>query len=316
MNMKTILVTGGAGYIGSVAVKQLLEKNYNVIVVDNMSKGVRELVPEQVPFYKADLVNKKDIQTIFAENTLDAVIHFAAYKNVGESMQHPEKYVGDNVLGTKNLIELMEEHNVHRMIFSSSAAVYGTPEETVITESTPTKPINPYGESKLRCEQLLAASNLSYVALRYFNVAGDGGLNYIDPNALNIIPLLMEAVTEEREYINIFGKNHPTRDGTCVRDYISVNDLVRAHLLALEHEHVQGAINLGTGTGVSLIELIAATEKITDTTVNYTWAPPREGDPAELVANHNKAKKLLGWEPQETIEDMLASTYKAYLKKK
>ena len=310
--IKSILVTGGAGYIGSIAVKSLIEKGYKVIVVDNLSKGLKKLVHKKARFYKADLTNRKALEKVF-ENKVDAVMHFAAYKSVGESMRNAQKYSG-NISGTINLLDMMVKHNVKRIIFSSSAAVYGIPKVKVATEDTPANPINYYGFTKLECEKLIEwyskIHGIKYVILRYFNVAGDV-LGYIDPEAENILPILMEVVTGKRDKLTIFGKNYRTRDGTCIRDYIDVDDLIRAHVIAIGKGDNE-IINLGTSNGVTVKELVDATIKVTGHNFDYVYGSKRAGDAPALIASNKKAKKILKWHPKKTIRHMIESTYKAY----
>ncbi|MBD3355056.1 UDP-glucose 4-epimerase GalE [Candidatus Woesearchaeota archaeon] len=314
--MKQILVTGGAGYIGSAAVKALVEKGYEVVVVDNLSKGVKELVDKKAKFYKVDLIDKEALDNVFQENEIDAVMHFAAYKAVGESMENAVKY-SDNIKGTINLLDMMVKYNVNKIIYSSSAAVYGEPKYNPIDEKHPTEPCNYYGFTKLECESLIRwygkVHDIDYVSLRYFNVAGDSGLGYIDPNALNIIPIIMEAATGKRDKLIIFGDDYDTRDGSCVRDYIDVNDLVRAHILALDINSSE-IINLGTSDGTTVKELVKAATDIVGKEFNYEIGERRKGDPAKLVASNKKAKEILGWKPEKDIKDMLESTFKAYNK--
>jgi len=310
--MKTILVTGGAGYIGSIAVKKLIESGYEVIVVDNLSKGDKALVDRRAKFYVADLVSDIELEKVF-ENRIDAVMHFAAYKAVGESMENAVKY-SDNLRGSINLFNQMIKHDVKRLIYSSSAAVYGMPDVDKITEDSETKPISFYGYTKLNTEELLRWYNeihgLSFVALRYFNVAGDGGLKYQDPEAQNVFPILMEAINGKRDKFVIFGTDYPTNDGTCVRDYIDVNDLVDAHIKAIESG--EGVINLGTENGMSVRELVNVTKEVTEKDFLVEDGPRRAGDPAKLVASNAKAREMLGWEPKKSVHDMVKSTFDAY----
>jgi UDP-glucose 4-epimerase len=311
---KTILVTGGAGYIGSAAVKSLILEGYSVIVVDNLSKGLLNLVDKKAKFYEVDLVDKKELQSVFKENKIDAVMHFAAYKSVEESMQNPAKY-SDNIIGTINLLNCMVEYKVNKIIYSSSAAVYGSPKYNPIDEQHPTNPINFYGFTKLQCEQIIdeysKLHGLKYISLRYFNVAGDAGLNYIDPHALNVLPILMEVVFGKRKIFTIFGEDYNTRDGTCIRDFIDINDLVKAHVLAL-NVNENGIINLGTSKGISVKELIEKTIQVTGKNFNYESKRRRKGDPPILVASNKKALRLLGWKSTKSINEMIKSTYEAY----
>ena len=309
-----ILVTGGAGYIGSAAVKALADNKHKVIVVDNLSKGSIKLVDKRASFYKVDLVDRKKLDLVFKNNKIDAVMHFAAYKAVEESMQNPRKY-SDNITGTINLLDMMVKYNVKKLIFSSSAAVYGTPIYTPIDEKHPTKPINYYGFTKLECEKIIEwyskVHNINYISLRYFNVAGDAGLGYIDPSAKNIFPIIMEVLTGKRDKLTIFGKDYNTRDKTCIRDYIDINDLVKAHILAL-NVNKNSVINLGTAKGISVKELVKHIIKFNGNTFNYKFGPRRKGDAPILITSNKKARKVLGWKPKKNIKDMIKSTYEAY----
>jgi len=312
--MARILVTGGAGYIGSACVKSLIEKGYEVTVIDNLSKGLKKLVHPKATFFKVDLTERKTLDRIF-KNKIDAVIHFAGYKSVAESMSNAAKY-SDNITGTINLLDMMVKHKVEKIIFSSSAAVYGMPDVSVATEETQTFPINYYGFTKLACEQIIKwyaqIHGIRYVLLRYFNVAGDSGLNYVDPHAENIIPIIMEVIAGKRDKLTIFGKGYKTRDGTCIRDYIDINDLVSAHILSIKKGNNE-IINLGTSHGVSVKELADTTMKITGHKFKYIYGNKRLGDPPVLIASNKKAKKILNWKPKKSVNDMIASTFKAYI---
>ena len=316
-NKKRILIAGGAGYIGSIAVKSLIEKGYNVIVIDNLSKGIKSLVDKKAKFYQGDLCNKEFVNKVFSENKIDAVINFAGYKAVGESMQNAVKY-SDNITGMINLLNAMVENNIKLIIYSSSAAVYGLPDKEIVNENEKTNPINYYGYTKLACENLMnwysKIYNIKYCSLRYFNVAGDGGLNYIDPEAENILPIIMEVVFGKRNKLTIFGNDYNTPDGTCIRDYIHVLDLVYAHILALDLKQSE-IINLGNSKGFSVKELLDTTKEIISREIPFEYGPKRAGDPASLLASNNKAKDVLGWEPKHTLKDMIKSTYNAYKSK-
>jgi UDP-glucose 4-epimerase len=316
-NKKTILVTGGAGYIGSAAAKALINQGHNVIVVDNLSKGLKRLVDKKAKFYKIDLTDKESLEKVFKNNKkVDAVIHFAAYKAVEESMENAVKY-SDNIIGTINLLSLMAQYKVKKIIYSSTAAVYGEPKYNPIDEAHLTNPVNYYGFTKIESERIIEwyarIHKISYVILRYFNVAGDAGLDYIDPEAKNIFPIIMEVLFGKRKKLTIFGNDYDTRDGTCIRDYIDINDLIRAHLLALGLKE-NAIINLGSSNGVSVKELVDATEKVTNKKIPVEYGERRKGDAAALVASNEKAKKLLNWTPEKSIRDMLKSTYDAYKK--
>lgn len=308
--MKTILVTGGAGYIGSVCVHKLISLGYKVIVIDNLSKGMKHLIHKDAEFYQLDL--KDSLEKPF-RNQIHAVIHFAAYKAVGESMENAPKY-SDNITGTINLLNHMVKHNVKKIIFSSTAAVYGIPEYTPLNEDHPTNPENFYGASKLECERILAwysrIHNLQYVSLRYFNVVGDA-LNYLDPEPENILPIIMEVITKKRSQLTIFGDDYNTRDGTCLRDYIDVNDLIDAHIKALEL-NTNEIINLATSNGTTVLELIKLTEKALQTKLNFKRGDRRKGDPGVVIASNKKALDLLKWKPTTPLLESIKSTYKAY----
>jgi UDP-glucose 4-epimerase len=312
-----ILVTGGAGYIGSAAVKELLAKNHSVVVIDNLSKKSRKFVDKLAKFCKLDLTNRKKLEDVFAKNPFDAVMHFAAYKAVEESMENAAKY-SDNITGTINLLDMMVKYNVKKIIYSSSAAVYGSPnipDLVKVDEKLAENPINYYGYTKLQCEKLIEwyakIHKLNYVSLRYFNVAGDAGLKFIDKDAKNIFPILMEVLTKKREKLVIYGKDYPTPDGTCVRDYIDINDLVDAHVLALDAEG-NYVINLGSSSGVSVKELVDATEQVTGMKLIHEYGERRKGDPAMLVASNSKAREILHWTPRRTIKEMIESSCAAY----
>jgi UDP-glucose 4-epimerase len=313
--MKTILVTGGAGYIGSAAVKELISKNYEVIVVDNLSKGQRNLVDSKAKFYQIDLVDKEKLSLVFKENNIDAIMHFAGYKAVEESMENAVKY-SDNITGTINLLNLMVKYKVLKIIFSSSAAVYGVPDKKIIDEETPVNPINFYGFCKIECEKIIQwynkVHNIEYICLRYFNIAGDCGLKYIDEDAQNIFPIIMNVITGKQDKLIIFGDDYNTEDGTCVRDYIDINDLVDAHILSLDCKENE-IINLGTGKGYSVKELINGFEKVTEKKISFEIGKKRKGDPEALIASNTKAKDILNWNPKVNLNDMIYSTYQAYL---
>ena len=308
-----LLVTGGAGYIGSAFVKEAV-KNHEVVVVDNLSKGKKELVDKKAKFFKMDLVEKEKLEELFNKEKFEAVVHFAAYKSVGESMKNPIKY-SDNISGTINLLNAMAKENVKKIIFSSTAAVYGIPEKNVADEETKTNPINYYGFTKLKCEELMdwysKINGIDYMIFRYFNVAGDAGLKYQDPHAENVFPIIMDVLKNKREKFVICGDDYNTKDGTCIRDYIDVNDLVDAHILALNADY-NGIINLGTGKGCSVKELVEEFIKITGRELKYEIGPRRPGDAESLVASNKKALKVLGWSPKRSIGEMIKTTYEAY----
>ena len=309
--MKRILVTGGAGYIGSVCVKRLLDDGYAVVVADNLSKGKLELVDQRATFKRVDLATD-DLAPLFAE-PVDAVIHFAAYKAVEESMEDAVKYSA-NILGVTRVLNAMVKHEVKKIVFSSTAAVYGDPEYSPMDEQHPTRPVNFYGETKLLAESLFSwyqrIHGIEYVALRYFNVVGDI-LGYVDPEAKNVLPIIMEVATGKRPAFTIFGDQYDTRDGTCIRDYIDVADLVDAHVRALGYE-ASAIINLGTGDGVSVKELVEMTKEAIGKDIPIKIAGPRKGDPASVVASNARAKELLDWSPEVPLKVSIKKTWQAY----
>ena len=260
-----ILVTGGAGYIGSTCVKELVDLGHNTIVVDNLENSDGSYLDKRAKFHKIDLSKDEDLNKLnqVFQNKIDAVIHFAGYKSVAEAVKNPQKY-SDNIIGTLNLLDLMGTHKVKKLIYSSSAAVYGVPQYTPVDENHQTIPLNHYGFTKLECEKLIQwyskLYDINYVLLRYFNVAGDSGLKYVDPNAENVFPKIMQALIGNKVF-KIYGNNHDTSDGTCIRDYIHLSDLVRAHILALDTAQ-SAIINLGTSVGVSVLELVESFNRL------------------------------------------------------
>lgn len=303
-----ILVTGGAGYIGSHAVRLFLERGHDVCVYDSLVYGHRAAVPAD-RLIVGDLAETHRIDQVLLERRIDAVVHFAAYTYVGESVTNPAKYWQNNVVNTLNLMECLRRHNVKRFVFSSTAATFGTPEEMPITEQTPQKPINPYGAGKLTIERALADYALAYqwgfAALRYFNASGahsSGTIGEDHTPETHLIPLVIQAVLGQRPHIEIFGTDYPTPDGACVRDYIHVDDLAEAHLLALEklQPGQQMHYNLGIGRGYSVREVIAAVEAVTGKKVPIKEGPRRAGDPPVLVASSDKIQNELGWKPRYT----------------
>ncbi len=316
-----ILVVGGAGYIGSHAVKQLLEKNIEVVVVDNLATGHIESIPENVPFYQVDIRHKDELKAVFEKEKVDGVIHFAANSLVGESMTNPLKYYNNNVCGTEILLEVLVEVGIKYIVFSSTAATYGDIKTMPITEDMSTCPTNTYGETKLAIEKMLkwtcAAHDLNYVCLRYFNVAGadaSGTIGEAHTTETHLIPLILQVPLGQREFITVFGNDYPTDDGTCIRDYIHVTDLVDAHILALNYLMNGGEsniFNLGSNTGYSVLEMIEAAREVTNHPIPLKMGERRSGDPALLIASSQKAKDTLGWEPQFTdIKAIIASAWK------
>ena len=318
-----ILVTGGAGYIGSHCVMRLLEAGKKVIVFDNLSTGHIETVNElkkhgKLEFIKGDLLNIEDIKKVF-NNNIDAVIHFAALSLVGESVKEPLKYYYNNVVGTLNLLNVMIENNVKKIVFSSTAATYGEPKYTPIDELHPRNPINPYGNTKLMIEKMMddfdKAYGLKSIRLRYFNVAGAdkkariGEWHNIETH---LIPNILKSVFDENKTFNIFGTDYNTKDGTCVRDYINIEDLISAHILALEYLFNGGNtnfFNLGTNEGNSVKEVFDACQKVLNKNINVSTKERREGDPEILVADNKKAKEILGWQNNKSLTDSISSAF-------
>jgi len=302
-----ILVTGGAGYIGSHAVKELVKAGHRVTVLDNLSKGHRAAV-YNAPLIQADLADKSFLTELLRAQKIEAVMHFAASSLVGESMQRPAAYYQNNVVNGLNLLEAMREGGVPYLVFSSTAAVYGEPVQTPITENHPTLPTNPYGATKLAVEEALAwyyrAYGLKYISLRYFNAAGadpDGDLGEDHDPETHLIPLVLKAALGQLPAVKVFGSDYPTPDGTCIRDYIHVTDLAAAHVLALEAlagGSEPAIYNLGNGSGYSVLEVIRTAEKVTGQSLPAVFAGRRPGDPAVLVASPEKIRRELGWEPR------------------
>lgn len=300
-----VLVTGGAGYIGSVVAEELLHDRHEVVVYDNLSKGHRLSVPAEVPFVHAELLDREQLTTTLREHRIEAVIHMAADSQVGESVKKPDKYYRNNVVAGLSLLDAMRDAGVQRLVFSSTAAVYGEPEKQPIEETDPTNPTNPYGETKLTFERALrwheSAYGIRYASLRYFNAAGATGRcgEWHDPET-HLIPLVLQAATGQREHVEIYGDDYPTRDGTCIRDYIHVADLARAHILALQILGGRSAIyNLGCGgEGYSVREVIDMANEVTGRAIPTKICPRRPGDPAVLIASSEKIKRDLGWVPQ------------------
>jgi len=314
---KKVLIVGGAGYIGSHCVKYFLEKGIGVIVFDNLSTGFENLVDGRVKFIKGDLLNVYEVEKVFSENEIVSVLHFAAFSLVGESVVNPSKYYKNNICGTINLLDIMVKFDVKKIIFSSTAAVYGNPEIGSLSEESEIKPINPYGLSKLFVEKILAdydkAYGLKSVILRYFNAAGAAyGIGENHNPESHLIPLVLKTALGEREFISIFGSTYATYDGTCVRDYIHVLDLVDAHFLAFEYLKLNGSsrvYNLGTNDGVSVREIVNLVKEITGVDFVVKNDGVREGDPAVLVADYSKIKNELGWNPQYSIKDIIRDAF-------
>ena len=322
--MKKILVTGGAGYIGCHCVLALLKQGYNVVIFDNLSTGHLETINTlknygNVEFYQGDLLNYSYLNTVFKQTNVDAVIHFAACSQVGESVKNPQKYYINNVCGTLNLLKAMLENNVKKIVFSSTAATYGEPEYTPIDEKHPQNPINPYGQTKLMIEKIMDAYDRAYglksVRLRYFNVAGADSENRVgewhEPET-HLIPNILKSTFSGGKTFEMYGTDYDTKDGTCVRDYINVEDLADAHVLALDYLNNGGEtnfFNLGTNDGNTVKEVFSLCEKVTDKKIDVKICPRREGDPATLVADNTKAKQILNWQPKRDLEHSIKTAY-------
>ena len=315
-----ILVCGGAGYIGSHAVHALAAAGQEVVVVDNLQTGHAAAVAGKAAFVQGDIRDAACLDGIFRRFRIDGVMHFAADSQVGESMVDPLKYFNNNVGGMQSLLEAMVRHGVGRIVFSSSAAVYGEPDSVPISEDAPTRPTNPYGHSKLMMEAMMrwvsVAHGIRYVSLRYFNVAGalaDGSIGEDHSPETHLIPLILQVPLGQRKAISIFGDDYPTKDGTCVRDYIHVTDLAQAHILALDYLMAGGksdVFNLGNGVGFTVKEVIDVARKVTGDAIPAEMAPRRSGDPAQLIASSEKAIKVLGWKPQyDSLETIVASAW-------
>ena len=312
-----ILVTGGAGYIGGAAVRLLLQKNYRVTVLDNLSRGHRASIPQGVPLVVADLGDPAHLARLFAANQFDAVMHFAAFAEVAESMQDPAKYFRNNTSATLTLIEACLVHRVQKFVFSSSCAVFGVPDSTPIAESAPKRPANPYGQSKLQTEIMLdwfhRIHGLRYAVLRYFNAAGawEGHGEHHDPES-HLIPNVLRAALGAAGPVPIYGTDYPTPDGTCVRDFIHIYDLAVAHLQVLQalDSSAPHIYNLGIGTGSSIRQVIAAAARVSRKSIPTFDSPRRPGDPPVLVASSDKIRRELSWSPQfATLDSILQSAW-------
>jgi len=317
----SILVLGGAGYIGSHAVYQLLDKGYKVVVVDSLQTGHQEAIHPKASFYQGDIRDKGFLREVFSKEQIEGVIHFAANSIVGESMTNPIKYFNNNVYGTQVLLEVMNEFAVKHIVFSSTAATYGEPEQVPITEDMPTNPTNAYGETKLTMEKIMKWCDIAYgikfVSLRYFNVAGSRTSGEIgedhDPET-HLIPLVLQVALKKRECITVFGDDYQTPDGTCIRDYIHVEDLIEAHILAMDYLKKQGEsniFNLGSSQGFSVKEIIEAARTVTTHAIPAKMGQRRAGDPSTLIASSEKAKRILGWQPKRTsIQQIISDAWK------
>ncbi|WP_438421658.1 UDP-glucose 4-epimerase GalE [Bacillus siamensis] len=315
-----ILVLGGAGYIGSHAVDQLVAKGYETITADNLQTGHRKAVHEKAVFYHGDIRDKPFLRSVFAKENITGVLHFAAQSLVGESMKDPLSYFNHNVYGTQITLEVMQEFGVKHIVFSSSAAVYGEPEKVPITEDMPEKPESAYGESKRMAEKMLkwcdAACGIKYVSLRYFNVAGaktDGSIGEDHHPETHLIPILLQTALGQRDEVLIFGTDYDTKDGTCIRDYVHVSDLIDAHILALEYLQNggdSGIFNLGSSSGFSVLEMVNAARQATGRGIKIRAAERRPGDPGTLIASSDKARNILGWNPKQTdITEIVVSAW-------
>lgn len=316
----TILVLGGAGYIGSHTVYELIDRGEDVVIVDNLETGHIEAVHPKARFYQGDIRNRDFIDSVFEKEKIDAVIHFAANSLVGESMVNPLKYYANNMGGTRVLLESMVAHKIDKIVFSSTAATYGEPERVPILETDKTQPTNTYGETKLSMEKMFywtaKAHGLRYVSLRYFNACGahmSGAIGEAHNPETHLIPLILQVPNKQRECIKIFGDDYDTKDGTCVRDYIHVTDLAQAHILAVKYlaeGNPSNIFNLGNGIGFTVKEVIETARKVTGDPIKAELAPRRAGDPAVLIASSDKAKSVLGWKPEHAdLEEIIASAW-------
>lgn len=316
-----VLVLGGAGYIGSHTVYALCEAGREVVVVDNLETGHQEAVHEKAAFYQGDISDTAFLHHVLRRESIDGVIHFAAYSIVAESMRNPLKYYENNVCKTKKMLEVLLESGVQDVVFSSTAAVYGEPNRVPISEQDPTEPTNPYGATKLAMEQMFRwvanTGNLRFVSLRYFNACGahqDGKIGEAHPTETHLIPLLLQVANGKRDAVAVFGCDYPTQDGTCVRDYIHVADLADAHILALDYLKDGGKsdiFNLGNGVGFSVKEVIETARRVTGHAIPVQISERREGDPARLVASSQKAKNVLGWKPRyHQLEEMVETAWR------
>ena len=319
-----VLVIGGAGYIGSHVVKELMAKGHQITVFDNLSSGLKQNLFKGNGFIKGDILNIKALDKAFAKG-FDAFIHLAAFKAAGESMVCPEKYSVNNISGTINILNSAVSHGCLKMVFSSSAATFGEPQYLPIDENHPQNPENYYGFTKLEIERFMGwydkIRGLKYAALRYFNAAGydpEGVLYGLEKNPANLLPVMMEVAAGIREKLKVFGNDYPTRDGTCIRDYIHVTDLARAHVMALEYissKNESLTLNLGTGNGITVTEMLAATRRITGKEIPADYVERRPGDPAQLTAKSDLAFEKLGWKAEYSdVDTLIDSTWKAYKK--
>ncbi len=316
----TILVLGGAGYIGSHTVYELIDKGEDVVIVDNLQTGHKAALHPKARFYKGDIRDREFLDAVFKKEKIDAVIHFAACSLVGESMEKPLKYYDNNLCGTKILLDSLTANGIDKIVFSSTAATYGEPERIPILETDRTEPTNTYGETKLSMEKMFKwvgkAHNIRYVSLRYFNACGahsSGKIGEDHNPETHLIPLILQVPNGKREFISIFGDDYDTKDGTCVRDYIHVTDLAQAHILAVKYLQNGGQsdiFNLGNGVGFTVKEVIDCSRKVTGHPIPAKISQRRSGDPAQLIASSDKAKKILGWQPQHaSLEEIISSAW-------
>lgn len=316
--MSRILVLGGAGYIGSHTVYELIDAGEKVVVVDNLLTGFKEAVHPEAVFYEGDIRDRSFMDSIFEKEDIDGVIHFAACSQVGESMTDPLKYYNNNLCGTEVLLESMVAHGIDKIVFSSTAATYGEPESIPILESDRTLPTNCYGETKLSMEKMFKwtslAHNLRYVSLRYFNACGahpNGVIGEAHDPETHLIPLILQVPNDQRDYISIYGNDYDTKDGTCIRDYIHVNDLAQAHILAMKYLCNGGEsniFNLGNGVGFTVKEVVETARKVTGHPIPAKEEARRAGDPSTLIASSDQAKKILGWDPKYDDLDTIIDT--------
>ena len=315
----TVLVTGGAGYIGSHTVRLLRERGYKVVVLDSLEFGHAAAIGD-TPFVQGDIGDEELLARVFAEHQVESVIHFAAYKAPGESMEQPERYFDNNVAGTNRLLRAMQRSNVKSFVFSSSCSVYGTPDKLPVSETNPLHPESPYAESKLMVEQMLkwydVCHQLRSASLRYFNAAGaafDAQIGEDWTLTLNLIPLVMKAAVGKAQVVKVYGTDYPTRDGTAIRDYIHVLDLADAHIRALEYIRANDRseiFNLGTGVGSTVQEIVDLARKVSGVDIPVEYTGRRPGDPVAIYADNDRAGELLQWEPQYGLEEIIESAWK------
>ena len=313
------MLTGGAGYIGAHILRALHDQGHDVVVLDDLSTGLRRKVSEGVPFVEASILDTDSVTRALTSHRVDGVIHLAAKKSVGESVEQPHMYFEQNVQGTMALLDAIKAADVHHMVLSSSAAVYGSPDVDAVTEDTPTMPINPYGQTKLAQEWLVrdlseSGYDLSWVALRYFNVAGAGADDLGDTGVFNLIPMVLRAL-DDGQAPQVFGDTYPTPDGTCIRDYIHVQDLAEAHVAAVTQAERGGRTdiyNVGRGMGFSVLDVLDAVRSAMGSDFAHEISAPRAGDPASLVAAVNRIHSELGWQAQRDLADMVTSAWSAW----